>query len=95
MHLEFQAENSDSAPPALEQQVGTPESAGVDNRLVAGAAALAGIVLFLFTRLGSGVSFADLQSRSVPLDTALANGKPTVVEFYAPWCVPRNLLGTR
>lgn len=54
---------------------------------MAAGAALAGALLFAVIRLGgSGVSLAQLEQLSVPLDSALANGRPTVVEFYASWC---------
>ena len=53
------------------------------------------ILQFLTTRVFSGPSFAALEAGSVPLDEALANGRPTVVEFYADWCeICRELLPT-
>jgi len=36
---------------------------------------------------GSSVALLrKMESESVPLSTALCSGKPTVVEFFAPWC---------
>ncbi len=32
------------------------------------------------------VSLAALAERSLPLEVALSNGKPTILEFYAEWC---------
>lgn len=43
--------------------------------------------------LGGGPSLAQLEQQSVPLEVALSNKKPTVIEFYASWCVGgRSLL---
>lgn len=54
--------------------------------LALGAVAL-GAAVFFATRLGGGaVSFDTLASDAVPLSTALANSRPSVIEFYASWC---------
>ncbi len=38
-------------------------------------------------RLSKGeVTLKTLERTSLPLDTALRNKKPTIVEFYANWC---------
>ncbi|MGB3512471.1 MAG: thioredoxin family protein [Microcoleaceae cyanobacterium] len=34
----------------------------------------------------SSVSLSEMAEDSTPLDVALSNGKPTLVEFYANWC---------
>lgn len=33
-----------------------------------------------------GITLADVAALSVPLDAALASGKPTIIEFYADYC---------
>ena len=38
-------------------------------------------------RVATGsVTLSTLEQASTPLDTALQNQRPTVVEFYANWC---------
>jgi thioredoxin-like negative regulator of GroEL len=39
-------------------------------------------------------SLAALAASSVPLDTALSNGKPTLMEFYADWCTSCQAMTT-
>jgi thiol-disulfide isomerase/thioredoxin len=49
------------------------------------------VVLSVFLGLGlqtqsSRSTLATLAASATPLDTAIANGKPSLVEFYANWC---------
>ncbi|KAG2491324.1 hypothetical protein HYH03_010329 [Edaphochlamys debaryana] len=64
-----------------------PAQSGGNAGLAAGAVAAA-VLLFAATRLGGGPAptLATLEQMSTPLDVALVNGKPTLVEFYANWC---------
>ncbi len=60
---------------------------GISNGLLAGGAVAAGVLLFAATRLLSAEpTLAALEDTSVPLEQALVNGRPTVMEFYASWC---------
>ena len=48
-------------------------------------AALLAVVVF-WTRSLNNQGLESLAHTSLPLDEALSNGKPTLVEFYADWC---------
>ncbi|KAK9735081.1 hypothetical protein RND81_04G182500 [Saponaria officinalis] len=56
------------------------------NKRIAVLSVVAAIGLFASGRLDFGVSLRDLSAAALPYEEALANGKPTVVEFYADWC---------
>ncbi len=52
---------------------------------------MAAIVLTVAISLGfrtqtTGVSLSAMAKASTPIDVALSNGKPTLMEFYADWC---------
>jgi thiol-disulfide isomerase/thioredoxin len=59
----------------------------VRNVIVAIAAVVLGVALFigLQTETNSG-SLESLVKRSMSLEDAMSNGKPTLTEFYADWC---------
>merc|ERR1712003_184853 len=57
------------------------------RKLLAPAGIALGAALFVLSRTSGGIaSLEDLAQSSVPLDVALSNGRPSVVEFYADWC---------
>ena len=59
----------------------------VRNFLIVTVAVVLSVALFLGLRSEtSSVSLADLDKASTPLEVALSNGKPSLIEFYANWC---------
>jgi thiol:disulfide interchange protein len=55
------------------------------NGIVA-VATVAIATLVFFASRAQGPSIGQLAAESVPLEQALANGKPIFLEFYADWC---------
>lgn len=73
--------------------VSTPQKSEVTsgtrlrNFLIALVAIALGIALFFGLQTQTGAMSLDTQAeKSTPLEVALTNGKPTLMEFYANWC---------
>jgi thiol-disulfide isomerase/thioredoxin len=73
--------------------VSTPQKSEVTsgtrlrNFLIALVAIALGVALFLGLQTQTGAMSLDTQAeKSTPLEVALTNGKPTLMEFYANWC---------
>jgi thiol-disulfide isomerase/thioredoxin len=59
----------------------------VRNFLIAMVAIALSVALVLGLRTETGsVSLANLDEMSIPLEVAVSNDKPSLVEFYANWC---------
>ena len=59
----------------------------VRNLLIVIVAIALSVALFLGIKSqNTDVSLTALDENSTPLEVALSNGKPTLMEFYANWC---------
>ena len=59
----------------------------VRNLVIVLVAIALSVALFLGLRTeANSVSLSMLDKQSTPLEVALGNGKPTLIEFYANWC---------
>ncbi|HEY9832079.1 MAG TPA: thioredoxin family protein [Stenomitos sp.] len=81
------ATNTPDSAPTPPQAVETTVGQRLRNFLITLVAFALGIALFLGTQTQTGATSLDAQAEaSTPLEVALSNGKPTVMEFYANWC---------
>lgn len=72
--------------PAPEKAIGSGGKS-LRNFSIVLAAVILSVALFLGLRTETtSVSSLALAKKSVPLEVAIANGKPTLMEFYADWC---------
>jgi|ERR687885_1712106 thiol-disulfide isomerase/thioredoxin len=73
--------------PTSSQTAETTISQRIRNVLITLVAFALGIALFLATNSPTMATSLDAQAEaSTPLEVALSNGKPTLMEFYANWC---------
>jgi thiol-disulfide isomerase/thioredoxin len=65
----------------------TPNPNRWRNLLIAGVAIVLAALFALSLKVQtSGTSLVAMAKAATPLDGALTNGKPTLMEFYADWC---------
>ncbi len=77
-----------SSPPPYEAADAAPSLATkARNFLVVGVAVILSVLVVMGVRTQTpAASLETLAAESTPLEAALANGKPSLMEFYANWC---------
>ncbi|NET61322.1 MAG: redoxin family protein [Symploca sp. SIO2E6] len=87
MNSELRTPNSGDSAPASSTKTETTTGTRIRNFLIALVAIALGVALFLGLKTETGsVSLESQAAASTPLEVALSNDKPTLMEFYANWC---------
>jgi thiol:disulfide interchange protein len=83
--MSLNSPNSTAAPTPKNSEINA--AARVRNLLIVLAAIALSVSIFVGLRTQTpSSSLTEMAKSSAPLETALANGKPTLMEFYADWC---------
>lgn len=73
--------------PAASATPELPATAKLRNGAIAAVAIVLTVLVFFGLRLQTSLpTLSAMAERALPLEVALANGKPSLVEFYADWC---------
>ncbi|MCW6051688.1 thioredoxin family protein [Microcoleus sp. A2-C5] len=83
--MSLNSPNSTAAPTPKNSEINV--AARVRNLLIVLAAIALSVSIFVGLRTQTpSSSLTEMAKASAPLETALVNGKPTLMEFYADWC---------
>lgn len=80
---------SNSTPPVspTPSQPETPIATRIRNLVIVLVAVVLGVAVFFGLQTGSDTgTLAAMAKSATPLEEALSNNRPTLVEFYADWC---------
>ncbi|HIK38586.1 MAG: thioredoxin family protein [Geminocystis sp.] len=69
------------------------ETLPIQKLVIALVAVVLGVVLVISTKSTLKQESLETQAASsTPLEVALSNGKPSMIEFYAPWCTTCQMM---